>query len=43
MGKYSKDIALTMQDLKARDWEVVDVVEEVNQIHKQNLKDRNEH
>ena len=43
MGKYSKDIELTMQDLKARDWEVVDVVDEVNQIQKQHLKDRNEH
>ena len=43
MGKYSKDIELTMQDLKARDWEVVDIVDEVNQIQKQHLKDRNEH
>jgi hypothetical protein len=42
MGKYSKDIALTMQDLQARDWEVVDIVAEVNQIQKQHLKDRNE-
>ena len=43
MGKYSKDIALTMQDLQARDWEVVDVVAEVNQVQKDHLKDRNEH
>ena len=43
IGIYSRDIELDLQDLKARDWEVVDVVEEVNQIHKQNLKDRNEH
>ena len=42
MGKYSKDIQLNMQDLQARDWEVVDVVAEVNQIQKQHLKDRNE-
>jgi len=32
-----------MQDLKARDWEVVDVVAEVNQVQKDHLKDRNEH
>jgi hypothetical protein len=43
MGKYSKDIELTMQDLKARDWEVVDVIAEVNQVQKDHLKDRNEH
>ena len=43
MGKYSKDIALTMQDLKARDWEVVDVVAEVDQVQRKHLKDRNEH
>ena len=43
MGKYSKDIALTMQDLQARDWEVVDVIAEVNQVQKDHLKDRNEH
>jgi hypothetical protein len=42
MGKYSKDIQLNMQDLQARDWEVVDVVAEVDQIQKQHLKDRNE-
>jgi hypothetical protein len=38
VGKYSKDIELTMQDLKARDWEVVDVVDEVNQIQESILK-----
>ena len=43
MGKYSKDIALIMQDIQARDWEVVDVVAEVNQVQKDHLKDRNEH
>ena len=43
MGKYSKGIALTMQDIQARDWEVVDVVAEVNQVQKDHLKDRNEH
>jgi len=42
MGKYSKDFELNLQDLKARDWEVIDVVDEVNQIQKQHLKDRNE-
>ncbi len=43
MGKYSKDITLTMQDLQANDWEVVDIVAEVNQVQKDHLKDRNEH
>jgi len=43
MGKYSKDIQLNMQDLQARDWEVVDIVSEVNKQQEQILKDRNEH
>ena len=38
MGKYSKDFELNLQDLKARDWEVVDVEAEVNQTQ-QDLKD----
>lgn len=42
IGKYSKDIELNLEDLKARDWEVVDVVAEVNQVQKDHLKDRNE-
>jgi len=42
MGKYSKDFELNLQDLKARDWEVIDVVAEVDQVQKQLLKDRNE-
>jgi hypothetical protein len=42
MGKYSKDFELNLQDLKARAWEVIDVVDEVNQIQKLHLKDRNE-
>jgi hypothetical protein len=41
IGKYSKDIELNLEDLKARDWEVVDVVEEVNKVQKQHLEDRN--
>ena len=43
IGKYSKDIELNLEDLKARDWEVVDVIAEVNQVQKDHLKDRNEH
>ena len=42
LGKYSKDIELNIEDIQAFDWEVVDVVAEVNQIQKQHLKDRNE-
>ena len=38
MGKYSKDVTLTIQDIKARDWEVIDVVDEVNQ-NQQDIKD----
>jgi len=43
MGKYSKDCELNFEDLNANDWEVVDVVEEVNEIQKDHLKDRNEY
>ena len=42
LGKYSKDIELNIEDIQATDWEVVDVVEQVNQIQEQHLKDRNE-
>ena len=38
IGKYSKDIELNLEDLKARDWEVVDVVAEVNKVQ-QDIKD----
>jgi hypothetical protein len=41
IGKYSKDIELNLEDLQARDWEVVDVVEDVNQIQNEHLEDRN--
>jgi len=43
MGKYSKDVTLTLQDLQARDWEIIDVVDEVNKIQIEHLKDRNEY
>jgi hypothetical protein len=43
MGKYSKDCELNFEDLNANDWEVIDVVEEVNEIQKDHLKDRNEY
>ncbi len=43
LGKYSKDVELNLEDIRAFDWEVVDVVSEVDQIQKQHLKDRNEH
>ena len=43
IGKYSKDVELNLQDLKAHDWEVVDVVEEVNKIQKEHMRFRNEH
>jgi hypothetical protein len=38
MGKYSKDFELNLQDLKARDWEVVDIVAEVDK-NQQDIKD----
>jgi hypothetical protein len=38
MGKYSKDFELNLQDLKARDWEVVDIVAEVNKIQEEHKK-----
>jgi hypothetical protein len=38
MGKYSKDFELNLQDLKARDWEVVDIVAEVNK-NQQDIED----
>jgi len=41
IGIYSKDFELNLQDLKARDWEVVDVEAEVNQTQKQHLRGRN--
>jgi hypothetical protein len=43
IGKYSQYIELNLQDLQARDWEVIDVVAEVDQIQKDNLKKRNGH
>ena len=38
MGKYSRDVTLTIQDVKALDWEVIDVVDEVNQ-NQRDIKD----
>jgi hypothetical protein len=38
MGKYSKDFELNLQDLKARDWEVVDIVAEVDK-NQQDIED----
>jgi hypothetical protein len=38
MGKYSKNFELNLQDLKARDWEVIDIESEVNQTQ-QDIKD----
>jgi hypothetical protein len=38
MGKYSKNFELNLQDLKARDWEVIDIEAEVNQTQ-QDIKD----
>jgi hypothetical protein len=40
MGKYSNDITLTMQDLTAHDWEIIDVVEEVNKIQEKHIVER---
>ena len=41
IGKYSRDVELNLQDLQARDWEVVDIVAEVNSVQEKILKDRN--
>ena len=38
IGKYSKDIELNLQDLQAKDWEVIDVVAEVDQIQREHHK-----
>ena len=38
IGKYSRDIELNLQDLQARDWEVVDVVMEVDKIQQDHVK-----
>jgi len=38
MGKYSKDFELNLQDLKARDWEVVDILAEVDK-NQQDIED----
>jgi len=38
IGIYSKDFQLDLQDLKARDWESIDIVAEVNKIQ-QDTKD----
>jgi hypothetical protein len=43
VGKYSKYGKIIYLDLIADDWEVVDVVAEVNKQQEQILKDRNEH
>ena len=43
VGKYAKYGKIIYLDLIADDWEVVDVVAEVNKQQEQILKDRNEH
>ena len=43
LGKYSQYTELNFDDLNANDWEVIDVVDEVNKIQIEILKDRNEH
>jgi hypothetical protein len=43
VGKYARYGKIIYLDLIADDWEVVDVVAEVNQVQEQILKDRNEH
>ena len=43
LGKYSKHIELNFEDLTACDWEVIDVVAEVDQMQKEHLKNRNGH
>jgi hypothetical protein len=43
VGKYSRYGKIIYLDLIADDWEVVDVVYEVDQIQKEHIKDRNEH
>ena len=43
VGKYSRYGKIIYLDLIADDWEVVDVVDEVNKQQEQILKDRNEH
>ena len=42
LGKYAKPHQLRYADILADDWEIVDVVEEVNQLQNNHLKDRNE-
>ncbi len=43
LGLYSKNFELNYNDLMANDWEVIDVIEEVNQVQKNHLKDRYEY
>lgn len=43
IGEYSKSVLIRYADMLADDWEVVDVVAEVNSQQEQILKDRNEH
>lgn len=43
IGIYSKDFQLDLQDLKARDWESIDIVAEVNKIQQDTKDGRNAH
>ncbi len=43
IGEYSNSVLIRYADMLADDWEVVDVVAEVNSQQEQILKDRNEH
>ena len=40
LGKYSKDIELNLEDIRAFDWEVVDVLAEVNKIQEKHIDSR---
>jgi len=43
IGMYTNSLMVKYEDLIADDWEVVDVVAEVNKQQEQIMKDRNEH
>ena len=43
IGKYSDHSTIDKIDMLAEDWEVVDIVKEVDSVQEQHLKDRNEY
>lgn len=42
VGEYSESVLIRYADLLAEDWEVVDVVAEVDRVQKDHMKERNE-